>query len=142
MCYKSSHVYFGAWGEQFVRDTLRHCGLMCDRSYPGDLHSGDVTIEVKTARPTRHTASRRLRHQFCIERYQGYTLDADYLVLVLCTLQRKVTDVYVIPRSCVKPTRKIVIPSADYRGRYAAFRDAWERITSDRRCNYVTDSAL
>jgi hypothetical protein len=131
--YKSSHVNFGKWGETFVRDELRTLGLVCNSGPPHDLVSGNVVIEVKSARLSVGNPERRPVFQFCLRRWPGQLFTADYLVLLCCRTRGDVNCIYVIPGEHINGNKKIVIQDTHATSKFSAFRYAWWMIVNDPR---------
>lgn len=124
----AEHTELGAWGEDLVLAMFREAGIEAQRGGPADLViEGCIPVEVKTAKPSRYNG-RRLGFQFCLER-DGHTSLKGKAVVLVC-VEDEQAEFFIIPADAVGQRRKlgVGVDVAQYKGRWAAFRDRWEVI--------------
>lgn len=126
----AEHTQLGAWGEDLVLAMFHQAGIEAQRGGPADLLiEGGIALEVKTAKPSRYDG-RRLGFQFCIDRAGHTSLKAAAVVLV-CVGDAGI-EFFIIPAREVGNRRKlgVGVDVAEYKGRWAAFRNRWEIIAA------------
>jgi hypothetical protein len=122
----AEHTQLGAWGEDLVLAMFHQAGIVAQRGGPADLViEGGIALEVKTAKPSRYNG-RQAGFQFCIEKAGHASLKAAAVVLVC--VGDGATEFFIIPAREVGNRRKlgVGVDLAEYKGRWAAFRNKWE----------------
>ncbi len=124
----AAHTELGAWGEALIVEMFRQVGIEAQRGGPADLLiEGGIALEVKTAKPSKYDG-KHSGFQFCIDRAGHTSLKAAAVILV-CVGDAG-PEFFIIPAREVGNRRKlgVGVDLAEYKGRWAAFRDKWDVI--------------